>query len=82
MLLNQRWDLNTDNYNDELIVFTSLIEYFSNWNTERKVLGGKIMMNASTTTKYFIADKTYKNMLRMIGGVFVYAKCILAYSDI
>lgn len=38
-------------------------------------------ISASTTAKYFISDKTYDNLLRMIGGFCGYVKCILAYSD-
>ena len=39
-----------------MMIFTSLIEYFGNWDKERKEKSKAEKMSASTSANYFIAD--------------------------
>ena len=80
-LLNHRWKLTRTNIDKEEEIILSIVSFFYEWKMDNNKTTSEDGTDTRDAERYFIAKKTYHNMLSLVHGFIGYARQILNKSE-
>ena len=79
-LLNQKWNLSRHNIHREKTNLRNAMNYFTTWISEKAIVQVQSNINATEADKFYMAHKTYQNLILTVAGFVGYSEAILNYS--
>ena len=80
-LLNRQWKLTVHNMAYEESVLKSIVTFFYQWKNDVTLSNMKNGVRSKEGEKFFIAKKTFQNLLSLVYGFMGYAKQILRMNN-
>ena len=81
-LVNRLWKLNKKYIESKIVAFNKILQYFSDWVSERDDVMKEEGLSLSDVSTYYIGTQTHNNLLTMVGWFVGYLTCILNYSKV